>query len=78
VIINLEPGWIEKNSYVTKSGSGYEYDTHVPLIWYGWKVKSIRIDRSTEVIDIATTIAWILKITSPNSSVGNPIFEITE
>ena len=78
VIINLEPGWIEKNGYVTKSGSGYEYDTHVPLIWYGWKVKSIRIDRSTEVIDIAPTIAWILKITSPNSSVGNPIFEITE
>lgn len=78
VIINLEPGWIEKNGYVTKSGSGYEYDTHVPLIWYGWKVKSIRIDRPTEVIDIAPTIAWILKITSPNASIGNPIFEITE
>lgn len=78
VIINLEPGWIEKNGYVTKSGSGYEYDTHVPLIWYGWKVKNIRIDRPIEVIDIAPTIAWILKITSPNASVGNPVFEITE
>lgn len=78
VIINLEPGWIEKDGNVTKSGSGYEYDTHVPLIWYGWRVKPIRIDEPTEIIDIAPTISWILKITSPNASVGNPIFEIIE
>lgn len=78
VIINLEPGWIEKNGYVTKSGSGYEYDTHVPLIWSGWKIKNTRIDSPTEIIDIAPTIAWILKITSPNASVGNPIYDIIE
>ncbi len=76
VIINLEPGWIEKNGDVTKSGSGYEYDTHVPLIWYGWNVTSKRIDSYTEVIDIAPTVSWILKITSPNASVGNPIYDI--
>ena len=78
VIINLEPGWIEKNGYVTKSGSGYEYDTHVPLIWFGWKVKTTRIDKPTDIVDIAPTISWILKITSPNASVGNPILEIVE
>lgn len=78
VIINLEPGWIEKNGYVTKSGSGYEYDTHVPLIWYGWKVKTTRIDEPTDIVDIAPTISWILKITSPNASVGNPILEIID
>lgn len=78
VIINLEPGWIEKNGNVTKSGSAYEYDTHVPLIWYGWKVKNCRIDRSTDVIDIAPTISWILKITAPNASIGNPVLEIIE
>lgn len=78
VIINLEPGWIEKDGYVTKSGSGYEYDTHVPLIWFGWKVKSLRIDRPTEVVDIAPTLSWILKITAPNASVGKPIYEIID
>ena len=76
VIVNLEPGWIEKNGRVTNSGSGYTYDTHVPLIWYGWKVNNIRIDEPTEVIDIAPTISWILKITAPNASVGNPIYKI--
>ena len=78
VIINLEPGWIEKNGYVTKSGSGYNYDTHVPLIWYGWKVKNKRIDTPVEIIDIAPTIAWILKITSPNASIGVPVYNIIE
>jgi len=78
ILINLEPGWIEKNGDVTKSGSGYEYDTHVPLIWFGWKVQNSRIDRPVEIIDIAPTISWILKITAPNTSVGKPIFEITQ
>ena len=67
---------MQKNGDVTKSGSGYEYDTHVPLIWYGWNVKNKRIDSYTEVIDIAPTVSWILKITSPNASVGNPIYDI--
>ncbi len=78
VMINLEPGWIEKNNHVTKSGSGYNYDTHVPLIWYGWKVTNKRIDKPVEIIDIAPTISWILKITSPNASIGNPVFDIID
>jgi len=78
VIVNLEPGWIEKDGKTTGSGSGYNYDTHVPLIWYGWKVKNSRIDENIETTDIAPTIAWILKITSPNASIGKPIYQIIE
>ena len=76
VIVNLEPGWIEKNGRVTNSGSGYVYDTHVPLIWYGWNVKANRIDESLDIIDIAPTISWILNITAPNASIGKPIYQI--
>lgn len=78
VMVNLEPGWIEKDGKATGSGSGYNYDTHVPLIWYGWEVKNSRIDKSIEVTDIAPTIAWILQITSPNACVGSPIYQIIE
>lgn len=78
VMVNLEPGWIEKNGSATNSGSGYAYDTHVPLIWLGWNVKNIRIDEPIEVIDIAPTISWILNITAPNASIGKPIFKIVE
>ena len=78
VIVNLEPGWIEKDGKATGSGSGYNYDTHVPLIWYGWKVKNSRIDENIETTAIAPTIAWILKITSPNASIGEPVYQIIE
>jgi len=78
VIVNLEPGWIEKDGKTTGSGSGYNYDTHVPLIWYGWKVKNSRIDENIETTAIAPTIAWILKITSPNASIGKPVYQIIE
>ncbi|MDY6799679.1 MAG: alkaline phosphatase family protein [Bacteroidota bacterium] len=78
VMVNLEPGWIEKNGKATGSGSGYNYDTHVPLIWYGWEVKNSRIDQSIGITDIAPTIAWILQITSPNACVGSPIYQIIE
>jgi predicted AlkP superfamily pyrophosphatase or phosphodiesterase len=78
VMVNLEPGWIEKDGKATGSGSGYNYDTHVPLIWYGWKVKNTRIDESMDINDIAPTLAWILQITSPNASVGKPIYQIID
>ena len=78
VMVNLEPGWIEKDGKATGSGSGYNYDTHVPLIWYGWEVKNTRIDEIIETTAIAPTIAWILKITSPNACVGSPIYQIIE
>ena len=76
VLVNLEPGWIEKNGSVTASGSAYNYDTHVPLIWYGAGISKSRIDSEIDMIDIAPTISWILKINSPNSSTGKPIVEI--
>ncbi|MCG8412253.1 MAG: alkaline phosphatase family protein [Bacteroidales bacterium] len=78
VIVNLEPGWIEKNGKATNSGSAYAYDTHVPLIWFGWKTQQKHLDKSVEVIDIAPTISWILNITAPNSATGKPIYDILQ
>jgi predicted AlkP superfamily pyrophosphatase or phosphodiesterase len=76
VLLNLEPGWIEKNGGVTASGSAYNYDTHVPLIWYGGGISKSHIDSEIDMTDIAPTISWILKINSPNSSIGKPIVDI--
>ncbi|HAN17711.1 MAG: hypothetical protein A2X13_03695 [Bacteroidetes bacterium GWC2_33_15] len=76
VIINLEPGWIEKNGTTTASGSGYNYDTHVPLIWFGWNIPNIRIDDEIDIADIAPTISWMLNINKPNTSIGKPIIKL--
>ncbi len=75
VIINLAPGWIEKmngDSY----HSSYLGDNHVPLIWYGWKVKRSNVTRPVRMTDIAPTISYFLDIERPNSSTGDIILEL--
>jgi len=75
VIINLAPGWIEKlngGSY----HSSYLGDNHVPLIWYGWKIKRSTLTRPVKMIDIAPTISYFLDIARPNVSTGDIILEL--
>jgi predicted AlkP superfamily pyrophosphatase or phosphodiesterase len=77
VFINLEPGWVEKNgSTATSNNSSYSYDSHVPLLWYGWKVKRASIFDPVDMVDIAPTISYYLNIASPNAAVGQPIKEL--
>jgi len=78
IIINLEPGWVESNGGVTSGNSSYNYDVHVPLIWYGWKVKRRSILTPVSMTDISPTLSTLLGITWPNGATGNPIKELIE
>ena len=60
----------------TTHGSGYSYDTHVPLIFYGNGIKSGQSDAYYPIIDIAPTLTSFLKIAQPNGNTGKPILEI--
>ena len=56
------PSIISKRIAGTNHGSGYSYDTHVPMIFYG---KGINVGRSrerVEIIDIAPTMSNLLQI----------------
>ncbi len=76
IIINLEPGWIEKGNYISTANSANRYDTHVPLIWYGWKIKRSKISRAIYMEDIAPTISNFLDIPFPNGCTGSVITEL--
>jgi len=76
VMLNLEPGWIEKGKYLTTANSSNNYDVHVPLIWYGWKIKRSKIDRKVGIQDIAPTISTFLEIPLPNGCTGDVIYEL--
>ncbi|MDL2261968.1 alkaline phosphatase family protein [Bacteroidales bacterium OttesenSCG-928-I21] len=76
IMISLKSGWIEDVAYSTNHNSGYKYDTNVPLIWYGWKVKKQKIYFPINVTDIAPTISIILNTPPPPSSTGKPLEEI--
>jgi hypothetical protein len=73
VIINLEPGWIEQGNYCSTANSGYNYDIHVPLIWYGWKIKRARLNQAIDLRDIAPTLSNFLDVPFPNGATGHVI-----
>jgi hypothetical protein len=77
VIVTLNSGWVEKeDSYVASSNSPYEYDTHVPLIWYGWSMNRATITRKVNLTDIAATLSWLCKVPLPNACTGEPMYEL--
>ncbi|HPS05672.1 MAG TPA: alkaline phosphatase family protein, partial [Tenuifilaceae bacterium] len=69
---------VERNGSITSGNSAYDYDTHVPLIWYGWKVKRRVITSPVNIYDIAPTLSSLLGITWPNGSMGSPVRELVE
>jgi predicted AlkP superfamily pyrophosphatase or phosphodiesterase len=78
VLLILEPGWFYQTRSATTHGTGYTYDTHVPLIWYGSGIKSGRSYRRQNIDDIAVTLAHILGTNLPNGATGEPIQEVLD
>lgn len=72
VYIQLKSGWLD-SSYKTGTshGSPYNYDTHVPLLFYGWNVPSGRTGERTVIPQIAPTISNMLDIPLPSGSPAN-------
>jgi hypothetical protein len=70
-----KPGWLEMEwqSTGTTHGSIYNYDTHVPLIFYGAKIKPGHSNQTVFIEDIAPTLALILKCSLPSASIGTPL-----
>lgn len=76
VVVVPSVGWIENGYTGTTHGSPYSYDTHVPLIFFGAGVEHGQTARRTAVRDIAPTVSMMLKITQPNATTGDPVFEL--
>lgn len=76
VTINLMPGWIEEDSEKRSlSGSMYDYDRHVPLMWLGCGLSSQMIRAPVDMTSIAPTLAYIMQIGRP---IGSEAMEIEE
>ena len=57
-------------------GSGYSYDTHVPIMFFGKGIEKGRSRKKVEIIDIAPTLSNLLQIEFPNGSRGRVIEEV--
>ena len=78
VFVVLNPGWKEKNGDDVATGSGFWYDSHVPLIWYGWKIPRKTSFRRIDMTAVAPTLSYFLKIPAPNGSDGLLIQELLQ
>jgi len=77
--IIMEPGWFSGyGSTGTTHGSWNPYDTHIPLIWYGWNIPKGATYRKINMTDIAATLAALLHIQMPNACIGEPVRECLE
>jgi arylsulfatase A-like enzyme len=51
----------------THHGSHYEYDIHVPLVFWGAGIKAGRVDSASTPYDLAPTLAAALGIKLPDA-----------
>jgi arylsulfatase A-like enzyme len=75
VMMVLEPYWILAATGATH-GSPYDYDSHVPMLFLGPRVKAGRYDSNVAPNDIAPTLATILDIETPSGSSGRVLTEM--
>lgn len=69
----MKPFWVDRKTG-TNHGTPYNYDVHVPLLWFGAGVKpGVRLDR-VGVDDIAPTLCHQLGIPLPARAQGRMLF----
>ncbi|MDR3679358.1 MAG: alkaline phosphatase family protein [Flavipsychrobacter sp.] len=75
------PGWYEGAGNATTGtthGTWQPYDTHIPLLWYGWHVKKGVSHKTVYMTDISATLAAFLHIQMPNGCIGHVITDVIE
>ncbi|MBC2839585.1 alkaline phosphatase family protein [Robiginitalea sp. SC105] len=76
VLIVYDPGFAQYSPTGSTHGTVHNYDTHVPLIFYGKGIPRGQLYRRTEIPDIAPTLAAMLGIAFPSGTTGEPIAEV--
>ncbi len=82
IIFILDPGYLLKSSDTpsahqgTSHGSAFNYDTHVPLLWYGKNITKGDVFTPYQIIDIAPTLSHLLNLQQTGAMTGIPIQEI--
>ena len=78
VIIVPDTGYISYGKTGSSHGSGFSYDTHVPLLFFGKGINHGQTLKKTEITDIAPTISALLGISFPNAAIGQPLEFVLE
>ncbi|WP_054851707.1 alkaline phosphatase PafA [Olleya sp. ITB9] len=73
VLFVLDPAVISYSKTGSTHGSALNYDTHVPLLFYGNGIQKGSTLQHTTIPDIAPTMSALLGISFPNGATGKPL-----
>ena len=73
VLYVFDPAVISYGKTGSTHGSGFNYDTHVPLLFFGKGITHGVTFQRTEIVQIAPTICALLDISYPNGSYSSPL-----
>ncbi len=76
IVILDKPGYIEYKGTGTSHGTPYSYDTHVPALFYGWRVKHGESHDRKEITQIIPTISQMIKIPFTNGTEAEVLTEL--
>ncbi|MGB5371661.1 MAG: alkaline phosphatase family protein, partial [Flavobacteriaceae bacterium] len=84
ILLTYDPGLVQNaNSDLpisrvkgTTHGTGYGYDRHVPMLWFGAGIPKGSSVRNVSTTDIAPSLAMFLDLQLPSGSIGQPLEEI--
>lgn len=76
VIINLLPNWLSYAKTGTTHGAPYDYDAHVPLLFWGGEIKNGSCPKEEAITNIAPTVCWLLNIPNPDGCMGQVMGEV--
>lgn len=80
IYVVQEPYWFnyERGPVAAMHGSPWRYDTHVPIIFSGRRIRARTIHRLVHPVDVAPTLAALLGMTAPSSAQGTPLTEVLQ
>ena len=80
VYVVFNPGWFINNldglSVAVVHGSPWPYDTYVPVIFAGHKLKPQTVSRRVHTVDVASTLANIVGTKPPSGASGDVLLEV--
>lgn len=80
ILYTLKPGYFEADGAFlgkgTTHGSVWNYDTHVPVLFYGQGIKHTEVTRRTAITDVVPTVCMIVGCALPDAAVGEPVPEV--
>jgi predicted AlkP superfamily pyrophosphatase or phosphodiesterase len=78
IVLTYDPAYNEWGDKGTTHESGFSYDTHVPLFFYGKNIKAATYYEKINITQIAPTVSFLLNISKPNGCLDEPIYQVLE